>query len=53
MVSSVYNRTRRVLINLLEGQEDCDIIFHLENQVVIGGHSFILSGELFLEKTWI
>lgn len=51
MVDSVINRSKHVLLDLLERQECCDIFFYLKDQVVIKGHSHILSGELFLRKT--
>lgn len=52
VVNCARNELRReILIDLLEGQEDCDVIFHLKDQVVVKGHSYILSGELFLRKT--
>lgn len=51
MVDSAVNRSKQVLIALLERQECCDISFNLKDQVVIKGHSHILSGEQFLRKT--
>ena len=53
MVDSVVFYTRKVLVDLLERQEGCDIIFHLKDQVVIKAHSYVLAGELFLRITRI